>query len=65
MSIAYSILAMVFCLMGAGARNGSLTGRPLPPLDKGMAVLNAIGAVLFSNSAGIIVIDVSPWGAGL
>lgn len=59
MSVAYSVLAMAFSLMGAASMKGSLTGRAAPPLHKGMSVLNAVGAVLFSNSAGIIVIDVS------
>ncbi|KAI8472009.1 MAG: transmembrane amino acid transporter protein-domain-containing protein [Monoraphidium minutum] len=58
MSIGYSLLAMVFCLAGAPARLGSLGGRPAPPAAKAMGVLNAIGTVLFSNSAPIIVIDV-------
>lgn len=59
MSVAYSVLAMAFSLMGAASMKGSVTGRAAPPLHKGMSVLNAVGAVLFSNSAGIIVIDVS------
>lgn len=59
MSVAYSVLAMGLSMSRAGARLGSFGGRALPPLDKAMAVLNAVGTVLFSNSAVIIVIDVS------
>ena len=58
MSVAYSLLAMGLCFSRAPARLGTVAGRSLPPVDKAMAVLNAVGTVLFSNSAVIIVVDV-------
>jgi hypothetical protein len=59
MSGCYSLMAMLFSLMGSPARLGSLAGRAAPSAaSKAMAVLTALGTILFSNSAPIIIIDV-------
>ena len=58
MSIGYSSVAFGLGASEADAMQGTLTGRPAPPMDKLFGVLTALGTVAFAYNGTVVLLEI-------